>query len=123
GQCPECGAQYPPAVVACPRCRVVLEPLQNPTADLVEVVQRVPDAVAGALLSGVLEHHGIPAVLRAATLPGYGTVRRDWSTSAWGEILVGRSFAADARRILTDYLQALAVGGAVRDDDVEAWET
>ena len=87
-----------------------------------EVVHRVPDAVAGALLSGILEHHGIPAVLRTATLPGYGSVRRDWSTSAWGEIVVSRSFAAEARAVIAEYLQALAEGGEVRDEDVESAE-
>jgi hypothetical protein len=110
-------------VVACPQCRAVLEPIRKPEDDTVEVVHRVPDAVAGALLCGILEHRGIPAVLRAATLPGYGSVRRDWSTSAWGEILVGRSFAAEARAALADYLQALAERGAVRDEDVEASES
>lgn len=121
GQCPECGARYAPAVVACPRCRAVLEPVvRDDDGDGVEIVYRVPDAVAGALLCGVLDHHGIPAVLRAATLPGYGSVRRDWSTSAWGEILVGRSFAAEARAMIADYLQALAEGGEVRDEDVES---
>ena len=120
GHCPECGAGYPPAVVACPRCRVVLEPIRAPEEGAFEIVHRVPDTVAGALLCGVLDHHGIPSILRAATLPGYGSVRRDWSTSAWGEILVSRTFAAEARGVLADYLEALAEGGAVRDEDVEA---
>src|SRR5262249_14773865 len=118
-QCPECGARYPSAGVACPRCRVVLEPIVGVEGGGVEVVRRVPDAVAGALLCRVLQPHGVPASLRAATLPGYGSVRRDWSTSAWGEILVARSLAPDARAVITDYLQALAEGGEVRDDDVE----
>ncbi len=124
GYCPECGAAYEPAVVACPRCRVLLgpEPVVSPRDGPPEVVHRVPDAAAGALLCGVLEHHGIPAVLRSATLPGYGSVRRDWGTSAWGEIVVGPSFAADARAIIEDYLQALEAGGQVRDEDVEAAE-
>src|SRR5207245_904717 len=88
GFCPECGTEYEPAVAACPRCRVVLT-TQRPVAGTDPVVvHRVPDAAAGALLGGLLEHHGIRAVLRSAMLPGYGTVRRDWSTTAWGEILV-----------------------------------
>ena len=118
--CPECGAAYPDAVVACPRCRVVLEtepPLEGPR--LPEVVHRVPDAAAGALLAGVLEHHGIQAILRSATLPGYGAVRRDWSTSHWGEILVAREDAAEARGIIADYLGELERGGQMRDEDVE----
>jgi hypothetical protein len=122
-RCPECGALYAEGVVACPGCRAVLEPDTAPDHDPAEVVHRVPDAVAGALLCGVLDHHGIPALLRAATLPGYGWVRRDWSTSAWGEIVVARSCAAEAKAVLADYLQALAEGGEVRDDDVEAAES
>ena len=124
GYCPECGTEYPPAVVACPRCRVVLaaEPPPDPTDASPVVVHRVPDAAAGALLCGVLEHHGIRTVLRTATLPGYGSVRRDWSTSAWGEILVSRPDAVEARAVIGDYLQALERGGQVRDEDVEAAE-
>jgi hypothetical protein len=119
--CPECGAEYASAVAACPSCRVVLsaEPPPGPRALEPEVVHRVPDAAAGALLCGVLEHHGVRTVLRSATLPGYGSVRRDWSTSAWGEILVARRDAAEARALIADYLGALERGGQVRDEDVE----
>jgi hypothetical protein len=115
--CPECGAVYEPAVVACPRCRVMLdrERYGGP-----EVVHRVPDAAAGALLQGVLEHHGVRAVLRSTALPAYGSVRRDWSTSAWGEILVGSADAEEARALIADYLLALERGGQVRDEDVGA---
>ena len=121
--CPECGAEYADAIVACPNCRVVLaaeRPAQHPHAP--QVVHRVPDAAAGALLCGMLEHHGIRAVLRSATLPGYGSVRRDWSTTAWGEILVPASAASDARALIADYLAALELGGQVRDEDVEGAE-
>jgi hypothetical protein len=118
--CPECGASYGPATAACPRCRAVLEPTPPPGEDEApEVVHRVPDAAAGALLSGLLEHHGVRAILRSATLPGYGAVRRDWSTTAWGEILVAHEDAAEARALIADYLGALERGGAVRDEDVE----
>lgn len=120
--CPECGAAYPPEVVACPRCRVMLGPEPDPEPDRPHVVHRVPDAAAGALLCGVLEHAGIPSLLKSATLPGYGSVRRDWATSAWGEILVAGPLAAEAKAIIADYLQALEAGGQVRDEDVEAAE-
>jgi hypothetical protein len=122
GFCPECGAEYPSAVVACPRCRAVLMPGRPADHGSPVVVHRVPDAAAGALLGGVLEHHGIRAVLRSAMLPGYGTVRRDWGTSAWGEILVPPEEADEARELIADYLAALERGGAVRDEDVEEAE-
>lgn len=118
--CPECGAEFEPAIAACPHCRVVLvsEPPNQTGGDPV-VVHRVPDAAAGALLCGVLEHHGMQVLLRSATLPGYGTVRRDWSTTAWGEILVPREEEEEARAVIADYLLALERGGEVRDQDVE----
>jgi hypothetical protein len=122
GFCPECGREYPPGVVACPVCRVVLstEPPVTPGSDTPVVVHRVPDAAAGALLCGVLEQEGIRTVLRTATLPGYGSVMRDWTTSEWGEILVAVTDASEARAVLADYLAALERGGVVRDEDVES---
>jgi len=124
GWCPECGTAYEPAVAACPRCRVVLsaEPPARGLGGEPVVVHRVPDAAAGALLCGVLEAQGVRAFLRSATLPGYGTVRRDWSTTAWGEILVPGAEAAEARALIADYLGALERGGQVRDEDVEGVE-
>lgn len=119
GWCPECGAEYPPEVVACPECRAELidePPVREGGAPV--VVHRVPDAASGALLCGVLEANGIPAVLRSTTLPGYGLVPRDWSTSSWGEILVPAAAEREARTMLGDYLAALASGGPVRDEDV-----
>jgi hypothetical protein len=119
GFCPECGTEYPSAVVACPRCRAVLAVHPPDDQGSPVVVHRVPDAAAGALLVGVLEHHGLHTVLRSAMLPGYGAVRRDWRTSAWGEILVPPQEAEEARELIADYLSALERGGAVRDEDVE----
>jgi DNA-directed RNA polymerase subunit RPC12/RpoP len=119
GYCPECGAEYEPAVVACPKCRVILVAERPAREGSPEVIHRVPDAAAGALLEGMLQHHGIRAVLRSTALPGYGLVRRDWSTSAWGEILVNPEDAAEARALIADYLLALERGGEVRDEDVD----
>jgi hypothetical protein len=120
--CPECGRSYGPEVAACPRCRVVLtaEPPPTSEAGLPVVVHRVPDAASGALLCGMLEHHGIETVLRSAMLPGYGVIRRDWSTSAWGEILVARADLDEARGLIGEYLAELERGGRVRDEDVES---
>ena len=82
----------------------------------------VPDAASGALLCGVLENSGIRTMLQPATLPGYGAVRRDWTTSHWGEIIGASGEAEEARAIIADYLGALEAGGVVRDEDVEGQE-
>lgn len=115
--CPDCGRDYDDDIVACPACREVLvagaAPGPGPT-----VVHRVPDAAAGALLCGMLEHHGIHALLRSTTLPAYGQVLRDWSTTAWGEILTPAGEAEAARALIADYLSELERGGRVRDEDV-----
>jgi hypothetical protein len=107
-------------VVACPGCRVVLEaePPDRPEAEPI-AIHRVPDTVAGALLCGLLEQNGFHSVLRTATLPAYGVVRRDWNTTHWGEILVPAAEAAEASQLIADYLDALERGGVVRDEDVE----
>ena len=119
GWCPECGAQYGAGTVACPNCRAMLVDAPPSPPGTPVVVHRVPDAAAGALLAGLLEHHGLRVHLRSATLPGYGDVRRDWSTSAWGELLVARRDADEARELIAEYLAALERGGRVRDEDVE----
>jgi hypothetical protein len=121
--CPECGASYEDAIVACPRCRAVLVSEPPPPFGEAIVVHRVPDAAAGALLTGLLEHCGLHVILRSAMLPGYGLVRRDWATSAWGEITVPPAEADEARELIAEYLAQLEQGGAVRDEDVEAAET
>ena len=59
------------------------------------------------------------SVVPAPAVPGYGAVRRDWGTSAWGEILVPRMAESEARALVADYLQELERGGVVRDEDVE----
>jgi hypothetical protein len=118
--CPECGKEYDAGIVACAECRVALvtvPPMSEGAAPV--VVHRVPDAASGALLCGVLVANGITAVLRSTTLPGYGLVPRDWSTSAWGEIMVPAAAEEDARALIGDYLAALASGGPVRDEEVE----
>ena len=117
--CPECGASYPEGIVACRDCLVVLVDEKPEVRDGPTVAHRVPDAASGALLCGMLEHNGIATVLRSTTLPGYGDIRRDWSTIAWGEILVPASAVGDARTLIADYLSALESGGLVSDEDVE----
>lgn len=83
------------------------------------VVHRVPDEISGVLLRGVLESQGIPAILRSAQVAGYGlSLKRDWTTIAWGELLVAAGQAEEARGILAEYLAALRQGGEVTDADV-----
>lgn len=117
--CPECGAEYADGVAACPACREVLTSVDPALSGTPQVVYRVPDAAAGALLCGMLNHHGMHAILRSAMLPAYGSVRRDWGTSAWGEILVPAHEVEETQRLIQEYLQALERGGQVMDEDVE----
>lgn len=119
GWCPECRTRYEAGTVACPSCRAVLVDAPPVSGGWPVVVHKVPDAAAGALLAGLLEHHGVRVRLRSATLPGYGDIRRDWGTTAWGELLVSPEDADEAREIIADYLAALERGGMVRDEDVE----
>ena len=112
------GATYEDAYAACPTCREVLDPGEAP-APGPTVVHRVPDAAAGALLCGMLVHHGLHAQLRSTLLPAYGLVPRDWSTTAWGEIVTPAAEAAAARALIADYLGELERGGRVTDADVE----
>lgn len=87
--------------------------------DLLVVAHQVPDEVTGVLLVGVLESQGINAVLRSANVAGYGGwLKRDWSTIAWGEILVAHEHVDEAREILGEYLAAMQQGGQVTDADV-----
>jgi hypothetical protein len=117
--CPECGTRYDAGIVACPSCRAVLVAEPPAAGGAPVVIHKVPDAAAGALLAGLLEHHGLRVHLRSATLPGYGNVRRDWGTTAWGELLVAPEDADEAREVISEYLSALERGGQVRDADVE----
>lgn len=87
--------------------------------DALSVVHGVPDEASGVLLVGVLQSQGIEAVLRSANVAGYGTwLKRDWSTTAWGEILVATENVEEARNIIVEYLSALQKGGQVNDADV-----
>ena len=88
-------------------------------SDELRVAHRVPDEASGVLLVGVLESQGIEAVLRSAQVAGYGlTLKRDWSTIAWGEILVADAHLDEARSIIAEYLAALQEGGPVTDAEV-----
>jgi len=84
-----------------------------------QVAHRVPDEASGVLLVGVLESQGIEAVLQSSNVAGYGTaLKRDWSTTGWGEILVAAANVDEARSIIAEYVAALQQGGQVTDADV-----
>jgi hypothetical protein len=116
--CPECRQPFDDEIAACPNCREVLQS-GEPLAAGPTIVHRVPDAAAAALLCGMLVHNGIHAMVRSALLPAYGSVPRDWSTTAWGEIVTPAGEADAARELIADYLSEIERGGRVTDEDVE----
>ena len=126
--CPECRTPYEPGVVVCRGCRVPLvdsadEPqLLRPEGDEAEwvslsAVREVPNAVTAAMWKGALESQGLHPVVRSHAIPAYGGVLRDWTTRAWGTLLVPDDELAEARLVLEDFLATAATRGAEHDDD------
>jgi hypothetical protein len=60
--------------------------------------------VEAVMLQGVLADAGIPVFLRSHVIPGYAAA----FPPGWGDLLVPAERAADARRLLADYLASLA---------------
>src|SRR5947209_18511673 len=121
--CPECRHAYPDGVVLCRDCRVELvdslESLRDHAAregehgDLGEWVslvplRDVPDPVIAAMWKGALESQGLHAVVRSRALPGYGQVLQDWTTRAWGTLLVPADELEEAQVVLADFIAAAA---------------
>jgi hypothetical protein len=113
--CPECRTPYEPGVVVCRDCRVPLvdsteEPrLLRPVEDEAEWVELaevrpVPNAVTAAMWKGALESQGLHPVVRSHAIPAYGEVLRDWTTKAWGTLLVPDDELDEARLVLEDFL-------------------
>ena len=129
--CPECRTPYEPGVVVCRSCRVPLvdsadEPgLLLPGdggAEWIELaaVCTVPNAVTAAMWKGALESQGLHPVVRSHAIPAYGEVLRDWTTRAWGMLLVPDDELAEARLVLEDFLataETRAPGGDEDEDD------
>ena len=129
--CPECRTPYEPGVVVCRGCRVPLvdsadEPqLLRPEGDEAEwvslsAVREVPNAVTAAMWKGALESQGLHPVVRSHAIPAYGGVLRDWTTRAWGTLLVPEDELAEARLVLEDFLSTAETRGGTTADDAAA---
>jgi hypothetical protein len=125
--CPECRTPFEPGVVACRNCRVPLEDSTDPAAaaggepslewvTLTDVCT-VPDAVTAAMWKGALESQGFHPVVRSHAIPAYGEVLRDWTTRAWGTLLVPEDEIAEERMVLADFLATAETRGGANGDD------
>ncbi len=125
--CPECRTAYDPAVVLCRSCRVPLvEPNEIPPAEAesagerewVELVpiRAVPNSTAAALWKGALESQGLHPFIRSHSIPAYGEVLRDWTTSEWGMLLVPAEEEAESTLVLEDFLATAAASAPDEDE-------
>ncbi|MEO6461835.1 MAG: hypothetical protein ABIP29_02055 [Candidatus Eisenbacteria bacterium] len=128
--CPECRTPYEPGVVVCRSCRVplvdsaddpgLLQPAggggETEWVELAEVCT-VPNGVTAAMWKGALESQGLHPVVRSHSIPAYGEVLRDWTTRAWGSLLVPDDELAEARLVLEDFLATAETRGSDEDDD------
>ena len=126
--CPECRTVYEPAVVLCRSCRVPLvdpgeisHPEGEGEREWVELVavRPVPDAVTGAMWKGALESQGLHPFVRSHSIPAYGEVLRDWTTRAWGTLLVPADEASEAALVLDDFLATAAASAVDGDGDAD----
>ncbi len=128
--CPECRTSYDAGVVVCRSCRVPLvdsadEPeLLEPGDGVPEWIElaevcAVPNGVAAAMWKGALESQGLHPVVRSHSIPAYGEVLRDWTTRAWGTMLVPDDELAEARLVLEDFLATAETRGPDDGDDEE----
>lgn len=110
--CPECGREYPPGVVACRDCRLVLSeeaprPSPGPVPVDWEALCPVDGLVEGQMLKGALESQGLHPRLVSFDVPAYAGVRWDWSRGDWGELRVPADELLEARAVLGDFLKAV----------------
>lgn len=128
--CPECRTPYEPGVVVCRGCRVPLvDSADEPGllrsgeggAEWIELaeVSPVPNAVTAAMWKGALESQGLHPIVRSHAIPAYGEVLRDWTTRAWGTLLVPDDEIDEARLVLDDFLATAETRAAGTDDEDE----
>jgi len=133
--CPECRRTWPAGVVLCRDCRVALVEAgegggrgtagagasddPDDAGEWVSLVplRDVPDPVIAALWQGALESQGLHPVVRSRALPGYGQVLQDWTTRAWGELLVPEDELEEARIVLADFLSTAAANLPPAEDE------
>jgi len=130
--CPECRTPFEPGVVACRNCRVPLVDSADPSAEAggepslewitLTDVSPVPNAVTAAMWKGALESQGLHPVVRSHAIPAYGEVLRDWTTRAWGTLLVPEDEIAEARMVLADFLATAETRGGATDEDGDVEE-
>ena len=115
-----------PAVVACPRCRVVLV-RRAAAGDAARAGGRAPRARRRGRRAAVRRARAPRhphACCAARRCPATASVRRDWSTTRVGrDPGAPRATRREARAVIADYLLALERGGEVRDEDVEGAKT
>ena len=112
--------EYPPAVVACPKCRAVLadDPPRGADAEARGSRAPVPDVPPERCCAESSSTKAFPRCC-AARPAGF------WlGASRLVDVGVGRDpgaprDSAEARALIADYLQALERGGEVRDEDVK----
>jgi hypothetical protein len=75
--------------------------------------------VTAAMWKGALESQGLHPVVRSHAIPAYGEVLRDWTTLAWGTLLVPADELGEARLVLEDFLATAATRARRGDDDDE----
>ena len=80
-----------------------------------EVVHTAPNEVAASMIRGVLENAGIDVILRTHEIIAHGGIL---GSPGWGHLLVHKNDLEDAKLILEEYLEALAMDFS-EDGDAE----
>ncbi len=70
------------------------------------IVYKAPDMVAAHMVKGLLDNDNIPSTIRSLQIPMYDDVAL-MQCNIWGEILVPKSYAEKAAKIVKDYLESL----------------
>lgn len=108
--CPKCRAEYVEGTILCSDCQIELVDELPPEDDVEminwQVLQGVPNEVAGYVLKGVLEEADIKVYIRPLRIPGY-EVRGSWFKSNWGDLLVPDANLEEARGIIDEYMSSL----------------
>ncbi|MCG9128730.1 hypothetical protein JT359_14125 [Candidatus Poribacteria bacterium] len=109
--CPQCKTEFEQDITECIECEEELLPslipAQVPEAADWQVVESVPNDVAGYILKSVLEDEGIQVYLRCNEIPAYGGIKGNPGKSEWGDILVPGFSVQFARETIKSYFDSL----------------